>query len=366
MLSREIFAVRSTDTTGFDRKFACQRWDAAKSRIGGADYDRWYHQLPRFVRLVMHSLHCLSCGVLRQKLLDRWKDIGSMPWDFSTKTPLPSRKACSSETQRVQQHPHLSQYLYACCTPCCTSSLHSVFATCFWSYCRNTTCLVDQYTRASADMETKTQAPRLALSYYNSYQFLESIKSVWNRQFRPNWSAVGMERCGNDGSEKGVTESVFRTTYTPPFSTLSSRQSSRALPYGLETPEGQMTTNHEHFPQFSRLPKEIQIRIFELSLQAPHVKSRIIRRIHTPRNAHLLPSTCTYKFSVPPALQVCSLYRSIALPFYPSLVPGTLYPVYFNAQVDSAWDTLAPAKSSTRSRKHITQQPERPRTSYWK
>lgn len=116
------------------------------------------------------------------------------------------------------------------------------------------------------------------------------------------------------------------------------------------------------FPQFSRLPKELQIKIFKLSLQPPHVKSRIVRRMHTPVDYHLTSSTTTYKFTIPAALQVSSLYRSIALPCYPSLVPGTLYPVYFNPNVDFVSDFLKPAKNLNRPRKKKPESPPRART----
>jgi len=90
--------------------------------------------------------------------------------------------------------------------------------------------------------------------------------------------------------------------------------------------EGDIATTFEDFPQCARLPEELQINIFEFSLQSPRVKIRIIRRVYT--NDRPDPfSERTYKFSVPPVFQVSRLYRAIYLPFYPSLAPGTRFAV---------------------------------------
>lgn len=88
------------------------------------------------------------------------------------------------------------------------------------------------------------------------------------------------------------------------------------------------------FTLFPRLPRELQIKIWEHSLQPPRVVPRVIRAEY-----RVATDSFTYAFSILPTLEVCRLSRKVAQKVYLPLVPGSASPVYFNPNIDFLYCT---------------------------
>jgi hypothetical protein len=100
------------------------------------------------------------------------------------------------------------------------------------------------------------------------------------------------------------------------------------------------------FTPFPRLPRELQIKIWEHSLQPPRVVPRVIRAEY-----RVATDSFTYAFPIVPALEVCRLSREVARKAYLSLVLSSASPVYFNPDIDflyckSPFDPLNPSPTS--------------------
>jgi hypothetical protein len=90
-----------------------------------------------------------------------------------------------------------------------------------------------------------------------------------------------------------------------------------------------MTKQPRQFSFFPQLPRELQLKIFKHSLEAPRATPRIVQAIYDETT-----SSVSYRFTIPPALQVCYLSRLAALETYHSLVPTSPYPIYINPHLD--------------------------------
>ncbi len=90
-----------------------------------------------------------------------------------------------------------------------------------------------------------------------------------------------------------------------------------------------MSKHLDSFTHFPKLPTELQVKIWSYSCVEPYVTPRVVRVTFQPDT-----ESFWYYFTVQPVLQVCRLSRSIAQKFYPSIVPTSTYPVYFNSAVD--------------------------------
>jgi hypothetical protein len=83
------------------------------------------------------------------------------------------------------------------------------------------------------------------------------------------------------------------------------------------------------FPRFLQLPLELQIYIWTYALEAPRVEPRVVRVTYNEKI-----DSFSYSFTIPPLLEVCQVSHKIAQPFYPSLLPGSAFPIYINPSID--------------------------------
>ncbi|KAH6680168.1 hypothetical protein B0J14DRAFT_258953 [Halenospora varia] len=96
------------------------------------------------------------------------------------------------------------------------------------------------------------------------------------------------------------------------------------------------------FTCYSRLPKEIQLKIWRYALQPSELTPRIVYVKY-----NLQEDRFSYSCTIPPGLHLCRLSRDVFLEVYRPLVPQSTHPVYFNPDVDflfceSPIDPLAP------------------------
>ncbi|KAF8861295.1 hypothetical protein BDZ45DRAFT_687655 [Acephala macrosclerotiorum] len=122
-------------------------------------------------------------------------------------------------------------------------------------------------------------------------------------------------------------------------STTTPQQSSAAMPSPRIRHEDITVAKSslELFSIFLQLPLELQASIWSHALETSYIAPRIVRVTHEP-----LKNTFKWSFKTPPLMEVCRLSRKIAQNIYVSLLPDSMYPIYFHPEVDFLHCTSTP------------------------
>ncbi|KUJ21717.1 uncharacterized protein LY89DRAFT_714778 [Mollisia scopiformis] len=110
---------------------------------------------------------------------------------------------------------------------------------------------------------------------------------------------------------------------TPKEAPLIRPPSPKDIPDGLKS-----------FTSFTKLPIELQANIFSLALENHEIIPRLIKTIFDKTTR-----SYSYSFAMPPLMITCHLSRQISKDVYPSLLPNSTCPIYFNPATDFLYCT---------------------------